>query len=247
MKTYKKALGLVKKGLSPKLVSSLSESQVNLLYNKLVINEQSDKSVINVVSNDENKLNQVLNAVSKLPTSDKPVIQVENDDEEEFGDKVLKQYSKGEVDEEESNPWAICTAQLGDEFGTTKRSQWSPKQKNKFERCVKDVKESLTEGKNPVSLFLENQITKIVEKNIPPRISKGDLIKYLNESKSSPSREKSPVIAPSKPKTSPNPVRHPGKKPFEGPNPEPKAKSKKIDPEMAKDSVINTIMNIIKK
>ena len=41
---------------------------------------------------------------------------------------------------------------------------WGAKEKNKYERCVKDVKKSLKEGKNPVSLFLENQITKIVEK-----------------------------------------------------------------------------------
>jgi len=121
---------------------------------------------------------------------------------------------------DKDNPWAICTAQLGKEFGTRERHMWSAKEKNKYERCVKDVKQSLKEGKNPVSLFIESQIMKIVEKNLPPRITKGELLKHLSES--------SPSIAPSKPKTKPTtkPQRpsHPGKNPNPGENPAPKAK-----------------------
>jgi hypothetical protein len=292
MKTYKKEL--LKLGLSPKLVSSLSESQGKILFNKLVLGEQDGTVTIGAEKLSQQDITNKISDMTKRGMN----VRLENEDDEEFGDKVLNKYSKGEMGEE-SNPWAICTSQLGDEFGTTKRSQWSAKEKAKFERCVKQVKESLKEGKNSVSLFLENQITKIVEKNLPPRITKGELVKYLIENKPKPSREKegapviapnkpsrnpvkhpgkkpfegpnpepkakkteakentripqpsreregSPVIAPSKPRTSPNPVKHPGKKPFEGPNPDPKAKSK-VDPEMAKDSVINTIMNIIKK
>jgi hypothetical protein len=85
--------------------------------------------------------------------------------------------------EGKSTAWSICHSQVG------------PKKSRKWERCVREIKKQLGEGKNPVSLFLENEIMKIVERNIPPRITKGDLVKYLSEA--------GPATAPSKPKTSP--------------------------------------------
>lgn len=138
------------------------------------------------------------------------------------------EFTEGTKKKKEQSPWAICTAQLGKEFKTTKRSEWSSKQTAKYERCVQDVKSSLKEGKNPLSLFLENQIMKIVEKNLPPKITKGDLVNYLNE--------QGPAVAPTKPKTKPDTKpapkpkpAHPGKKPNEGPNPGPKATKKEVD------------------
>ena len=146
------------------------------------------------------------------------------DDDSDNDRSMMGMSESKKKSKEEPNPWAICTAQLGKEFGTRERHMWSAKEKNKYERCVKDVKQSLKEGKNPVSLFIESQIMKIVEKNLPPRITKGELIKHLSES--------SPSIAPSKPKTKPTtkpgtkPQRpsHPGKNPNPGENPAPKAK-----------------------
>jgi hypothetical protein len=140
-----------------------------------------------------------------------------------------------ETKKEKANPWAICHAQVG------------PKKTRKFERCVQSVKKQLGEGKNPVSLFLENQIMKIVEKNLPPKITKGDLMKYLSEA---------PATAPSKPKTAP--TTKPGKpgtkpqrppSPFKNPNPNenPAPKAKKVSPEDAKDEVIDTIIKLLQK
>lgn len=140
-----------------------------------------------------------------------------------------------EAKKEKANPWAICHAQVG------------PKKTRKFERCVQSVKKQLGEGKNPVSLFLENQIMKIVEKNLPPKITKGDLMKYLSEA---------PATAPSKPKTAP--TTKPGKpgtkpqrppSPFKNPNPNenPAPKAKKVSPEDAKDEVIDTIIKLLQK
>jgi len=105
------------------------------------------------------------------------------------------------------NPWAICHSQVG------------PKRTRKFERCVKSVKKQLEEGKNPVSLFIESEITKIVERNLPPRITKGDLLKYLSEA---------PTEAPTKPITKPDTKpttrpAHPGKNPRPGEQIDPKA------------------------
>lgn len=145
-----------------------------------------------------------------------------------------------------TNPWAICTAQLGKEFGTTERHMWSVKEKNKYERCVKDVKKSLKEGKDPLNLYFEKQIMTIVEKHIPPRMTKGDLLKYLTED--------GPAVAPSKPKekpttkpgtkpgTKPQKPGHPLKNPNPGEKPAPKAKH-----ENAKKEVIDLIINLLEK
>ena len=123
------------------------------------------------------------------------------------------------------------------------------KRENKYERCVKDVKKSLKEGKNPVSLFIENEIMRIVEKNLPPRITKGDLIKYLSEAgpataPSKPAPDTKPTTKPGKPATRPKP-KHPGKNPNPGENPAPKAK--KVSPDVAKDEVMDLIMNLLQK
>ncbi len=135
------------------------------------------------------------------------------------------------------NPWAICHSQVG------------PKKSRKWERCVKEVKKQLGEGKNPVSLFLENEIMKIVEKNLPPRITKGDLVKYLSEAgpataPTKPAPGTKPGTKPGKPDPRPRP-KHPGKNPNPGENPAPKAK--KVSPEVAKDEVMDLIMKLLEK
>ena len=48
------------------------------------------------------------------------------------------------------NPWAVCHSQLG------------PKKTAKFERCVRDVKKSIAEGKDPFEVILENKIISLL-------------------------------------------------------------------------------------
>ena len=223
MKVNKKALELIDKGLSAKTVGKLTESQINTLHKKLV-NEQ-----INVSKTDTA-------TITKLKSEKKPfqVYEKELDEEEEvtidpnketetqdpkqvgpssddgFGDETdgMGMFeSEADLKPGQPNPWAICHAQVG------------PKKTRKFERCVKSVKKQLEEGKNPVSLFIESEITKIVERNLPPRITKGDLLKYLSEA---------PTEAPTKPITKPDTKpttrpAHPGKNPRPGEQIDPKA------------------------
>lgn len=274
MKTDIKKLQLVEKGLSVGTIQKLTESQVNVLHSKL-ISEQSAPSIINVPRTDQSKINQLKSQKQTFQVYEKKDVdeEIEEDDEvtldpnqdtetqdphqvgpstnDGFNDDDDGMYNFESIEEgkkkTKKNPWAICTAQLGKEFGTKERHLWNTKEKNKYERCVKDVKKSLKEGKNPVSLFLENEIMRIVEKNLPPRITKGDLIKYITED--------SPAVAPSKPKTEPatkpgktDPKprpKHPGKNPNPGENPSPKAE--KVSPEDAKDKVIDLIMQILEK
>jgi hypothetical protein len=270
MKINKKSLELVEKGLSPKTVTKLTESQINELHKKMV-SEQSPTTTSKGTTYVSSKNPNAAGIAKDLNAQG---INVSMTEKKEVGESKKKGKK-----ENEPNPLAICHAQVG------------PKKTRKFERCVMAVKKSLAEGKNPVSLFLESQIMKIVEKNLPPKITKGDLIDYLIESSTTapakpktkpsvkpdkgepkkkpghPGKNPNPgekiapkagvdedtTTAPSKPKTKPEtkPGKpapkprpgHPGKNPNPGENPAPKA----ISPERAKDEVINAIMKMLEK
>jgi len=58
---------------------------------------------------------------------------------------------------------------------------------NKYERCVKGVKKTIEEGKNPYEFLIEQKMSALVEKHLTPKISKKDLLeairmRKLNES-----------------------------------------------------------------
>ena len=244
MKINKKALRLIDKGLSANTVSKLDESQIDVLYKKLFVEQ------VNVSKTDTAM-------ISKLKSEKKPfqVYEKELDEEEEVTVDPNKETETqdpkqvgpssddgfGNEDdgmgmfEGKSTASSICHSQVG------------PKKSRKWERCVREIKKQLGEGKNPVSLFLENEIMRIVEKNIPPRITKGDLVKYLSEAgpATAPSKPKtSPTTKPGKPATRPRPS-HPGKNPNPGEKESPKAQ--KISAEKAKDEVIDVIMQLLQK
>jgi hypothetical protein len=79
------------------------------------------------------------------------------------------EVGEGKKKKSKYNPWAICTSSVGREDN------------DKFERCVKDVKRNVREGKNPHQVIVEMALEKMVEKHISPRMTKGDLIKTLSE------------------------------------------------------------------
>jgi hypothetical protein len=261
MKINKKALELIEKGLSSTTVSKLDESQINVLHNRLFLGEQVEEMPTKKsykVGQDGGNLPPSPKGynVKKTPTGDVVATPNESELEEDvevttdpnketetqdpqqvgpssddgFGDEndgMGMFESEADLKPGQPNPWAICHAQVG------------PKRTRKFERCVQSVKDQLKEGKNPVSLFIENQIMKIVEKNLPPRITKGDLIRHLSEGENfatkhlqSFGKSSGTETAPAKPKTSPTtkpgtkPQRpaHPGKNPNPGEKEAPKAK-----------------------
>ena len=288
MKINKKALKLIDKGLSSKTVSKLTESQINVLHSKLLgeqVTEVPNKKTYEVGPKG-GEVNGVF--ISQDPSTKKVMATTkegEIDEEEEvtldpnkdtetqdphqvgpssddgFGDET---DGMGMMEEKDGpNPWAICHAQVG------------PKKTRKFERCVMAVKKQLKEGKNPLSLFLETQIERIVEKHIPPRITKSDLLKIVKEStkgsepskpgvaptypkpgptKKRETKEQATAPAPAKPATRPTtkPTTTPKEKPFSpGKNPapavKPAPKAGKINPDTAKEKVIDIIMNILEK
>lgn len=190
-----------------------------------------------------------------------------DDDSDKQIDKyedMTEQKSK-ELKKKESNPFAICHAQLG------------PERDDKFERCVRKVKKSLKEGESPYAFFIEEKIVSLVESYIQPRMTKKDLMKMIEESPmirkplyrpktkglvgnmkmnkpigklmslgKTMATEDAPTIAPPKtrPTTKPGPgVRpsHPGKNPQPGVNPAPKAMAEKAKKDVLK--IIKDILN----
>jgi hypothetical protein len=291
MKISKKALQLIDKGMTAKTVSKLTESQINTLHSKLFLSEQVQEMPAKKsykVGQEGGNLPPSPKGynVKKTPTGDvvatpneselEEDVEVTNDPNKETETQDPKQVGPSSDDgfgdetdgmgmfesekKNKPNPWSICHSQVG------------PKKSRKWERCVREVKKQLGEGKNPVSLFLEAQIMNIVERNLQPRITKGDLVKYLSESENFATKhlqgwgktktaktevgEQSPSTAPAKPKTSP--TTKPGKpgtkpqkppSPFKNPNPNenPAPKAKKISPEDAKDEVIDVIIKLLEK
>jgi hypothetical protein len=253
MKINKKALELIEKGLSSKTVSKLDESQINVLHKKLFV-EQNSPGTTMVPRTDTTKINQLKSQKQTfqvyereieedVEVSDDPNKEVETQNPEQVGPSSNDGFGNEddgmgmfeEKDKNKPNPWAICHSQVG------------PKKSRKWERCVKQIKKQLGEGKNPVSLFIENQIMNIVEKNLPPRITKGDLVKYLAEAgpATAPSKPATrPTTKPGAPDKKPRPS-HPGKNPNPGEKESPKAK--KISAEQAKDEVIDVIMQLLQK
>ena len=257
MKTNIKALQLIEKGLSSNTVSKLTESQINVLHKKMFTEQATNLKVAEKVKNIDilnQKLTDVESKMKKLGLEEDDDFDLDADqaytgqqgshDEYQAADDGMDDDTSPEnhdskmigmsEDKDRPNAWAICHTQVG------------PKKSRKWERCVKEVKKQLGEGKNPVSLFLESQIQKIVEKHMPPKITKGDLVKYISEQGTAPSPTTKP--APTKPGVSPGKrprPAHPGKNPNPGENPAPKAK--KVSPEDAKEKVIDVIMQILQK
>jgi hypothetical protein len=262
MKINKKALELVDMGLKPDTVAKLSESQIDVLHSKLISEitmvSKTDTSTINKMKSEKKPFEVYEKEMKEQPdtevsnmdksaggTTQDPVQVAGPDGMGDDGNKQIDKEKEISEKKEVKNPWAICTSQMGKEFGTSERSEWSKKQMKKYKRCVEDVKKSLKEGKDPLNLYFENRIMNIVEKHIPPRMTKGDLLKYLNEDGPAvaPSKPKEkPTTKPGKPGTKPQKPGHPLKNPNPGEKPAPKAKYEK-----EKKEVIDLIINLLEK
>ena len=188
---------LIRVGLSKELLKNLSEGQVNQLHHRM-ISEQDKGTVmlkkgvdpkpytdngINVrvvdkeideddtVEKDPFELSSTQDKRQVGPSDygDNPTVDKEMDSDDADGMPTEGEVGEGKKKKSKYNPWAICTSSVGREDN------------DKFERCVKDVKRNVREGKNPHQVIVEMALEKMVEKHISPRMTKGDLIKTLSE------------------------------------------------------------------
>jgi hypothetical protein len=137
----------------------------------------------------------------------------------------MPEAKKKTVKKQKPNPFSICHSQVG------------PKKTRKFERCVKAVKEAISENKNPFDVILENKILSLVEKHLNPKMTKGELmnllgIKIVNESGTKEAPVKNPdTKKPPKTKDPFRPEPHKEPKPkAEDEKPKPRAKDEKPKP-----------------
>ena len=292
MRTNNKTKALMGMGLSLNVISKLNENQINTLFEKFGLLEQGAVMIsADKASRDPQKLKDltarginiriegdvtednvdVTGSAMGGATTQAPHQIMSPDGMGDDSDKEIDKYEdmteqkSKELKKKESNPFAICHAQLG------------PERDDKFERCVKKVKKSLKEGESPYAFFIEEKIVSLVESYIQPRMSKKDLMKMIEEAPmirkplyrpktkglvgnmkmnkpigklmslgKTMATEDAPTTAPPKtrPTTKPRPgVRpsHPGKNPKPGVNPEPKAMAEKAKKDVLK--IIKDILN----
>ena len=216
MKTNKYS-NLLRFGLTPRTLTTLSESEINTLHKNLIEGSKQETKEVETVQTSVSKYSksEVDAAKAKgqsLPAGKSVKLNPDGSMDVEMSEGKKKKSKKIDA-------FAICTSQLGNEFGTTKRNLWTPKQNNKYERCVKAIKQSVNEGNDVTSVFLENKILSLIEKHIQPKMSKGDLMDLINRKTNNVTETtkeapvKTPVKTPSKPdkdspykpKTSPAP------------------------------------------
>jgi hypothetical protein len=233
----------------------MSENNINYLYSKLVT-EQTTSTKGSIITKNEPKAMQLAAKGYNVRLEKK-----------EMGEAKKKSQTK--------NPFAICTAQLKKEFGTSERSEWTKPQLKKYERCVMDVKKGVKEGVNPIDVFIENEMDRMIESYSKPKVTKSALLRHLREYDTPTTK---PVVKPAKPTTKPtrrdNPFINPNPKvnpdpkantetkpivkpakpttkptrrdnPFINPNPKVNTTPKAISPEKAKNTIIDNIMQLL--
>ena len=203
MKINKKVLTLLEEGFSINTLRGMSDNNINYLYSKLLgEQEYASNSGGSISTKDPKKALEL----SKMGA---PNVR-------------LEKREVGEAKKSKANPWAICTAQLKKEFGTSERSEWTKTQMKKYEKCVMDVKgESKKDMKeaNMIDSFIEQQMNKMVESKLRPQITKRGLLNHLKEQ----APDTKPVVKPATPKTKPSRRDNPFQNPNPKINPMPKA------------------------
>jgi hypothetical protein len=200
----------------------MTESQISALHNRLVESKKETKESVKPVQKTSFEITG--DGSGTLPASDMGY-QVSTK-----GGKTVAtpmEENKTKKSKTEKNPWAICTSSLSDEFGTSERSEWSKKQMNKYERCVKGVEKTIDEGRNPYEFLIEEKMADIVERHLAPKISKADLLEAVRNKMIS--EQPDPTTKP-KPGTKPSPTTDPNFDPFISPDPDDQPEANSPEP-----------------
>jgi hypothetical protein len=241
---------MYKLGFTNKTLSLLSESQIEMILEKIKKKEAKEAitQTKNVSTTTNIPLSDISNQGAAIPKTEPGKTQTAK---VEGGVLKITQESgettEGKKKKKKYNPWAVCTASVG------------RKNKKKYEDCVMGVKEKIKEGRNPYEYLIESKMEEIVENNLSPKMTKGEIMSIIAEKKMMMKKPigKTTVLggemgegdtktAPAQPRTTPK--TEPGKRPSnpgkkEGPNPKPKAS----EMESKKSEIITAISNLIDK
>jgi hypothetical protein len=267
MKT-KKIKQLMERGLSHKLLLTMNEGQINQLH-KMMVGEQVKGAVVVKKGTDPTEIKTMTDKGLNVKVETEMTEDADLDDSTEkesgfdpyagnsIGNDDGPSANDGDVDghdgmgmmEEKKdgpNPWAICHSQVG------------PKKSRKWERCVREIKKQIKEGKNPYLPIMEAALAKMVEKHISPKMTKSELINTLSEQgiisrpfknsmmgfvgqdeldkpvekmyiSKKETMEQGTKTAPTRVKPGTKEKEKPGKDPFKHPKHQPKPKAEKID------------------
>jgi len=204
----KKVASLLNKGIKFETLKMLNETQIDTLYTAVIGEQESLSDKVQDVQQLKGELSQLNQAIDQT-------IQKIGEEENEDGleDLARQDYTGQEGphdekdmapdgmdddsdnnrsemgEEEEVNPWAICTSSLGLEG--RERESYSKSESEKYERCVRDVKKQ-----NEIRQ-IEESIVSLVKKYVPKTMSKKDLMDLLKES---PGTKEAPVKTPTRTK-----------------------------------------------
>ena len=242
----KKIERLISDGFSYNTLRGLSESQINLLYNRLV--EQVDPKMVDDLTNKVTNLRRELGAVG-TDMKKLGLAKEELDDEDALGADALQADTGQEMphdanniapdgmDDDTDNNRKMVGAAEGEirekfESKSQQRLFWarcenanSDKAKKKWCKWAKEFSDetpdfkSLPEKKKKEVKEIEEGLTKLIEKYIPESITKGKLMSMIEQA-SAPAKPKE------KERTTTKPTVRPGKQnPFTKPGPLPGPKA----------------------
>jgi hypothetical protein len=230
MKISEKISDLLDNGIKPSTLSNLTESQLNVLYSRLVESKKKEtKEAVTKTSttttydlsnsSDVSAVNKALAGTANIdPNQKKMIITKEGEIAEKFESKKQQKYFFARCNDEtlskkEKNKWC----KMADEFA----------KKTTFDKLPEVKKEESKEGyldmvgkafnktmQNKISDIkpglkfeseLEKRIMMLVEKHISPRMSKQDFLNTITnnimiESETVPSPVKPGIKTPTKPK-----------------------------------------------
>ena len=196
-------------GFSNRTLSLMSENDIKNLHS-LVCEATTSYDTTNPTD---------MTTFNSLPPEKKQTSKVE-------GGKVVVQNEEKELD----NAWGICTKSIGDKVGTTKRSKWSKKILDKYERCVRQVKKDIKEGRDPYRTIFEEKMESIIENKLSAKISKKELVDLVKNYTKKITNEAEMADPITKPKPGVKPDTDTDFDPFINPDPndQPEAKKSKI-------------------
>jgi len=203
----KKVASLLNKGMKFDSLKMLNETQIDTLYSALI------QESLATTGPEIEKLRAGLGSLRKDIADTIDMVVGEEENEDGLEDLARQDYTGQEGphdekdmapdgmdddsdnnrsemgEEEEVNPWAICTSSLGLEG--RERDSYSNSESEKYERCVRDVKKQ-----NEIRQ-IEESIVSLVKKYVPTTMSKKDLINLLEQG---PGTKEAPVKTPTRTK-----------------------------------------------
>jgi hypothetical protein len=182
---------LMERGLSHKLLSTMNEGQINQLHKMMVGEQVKATTMVSSKNPNASQIAKDLNdkGINVTMTEMGEDADLDDSAEKESGFDPYAGNSVGNDDgpssddgfgggndgmgmmeeKDSSKAFAICHSQVG------------PKKSRKWERCVREIKKQLKEGKNPYLPIMEAALAKMVEKHISPKMTKSELINTLSE------------------------------------------------------------------